>query len=66
MWLASYVLYAYVAMYVFMYIAMFVHIHMHIYMHMYVCMYECTSCKNSFSVKKVWPSKVESYLKVNS
>ena len=23
------------------------------------------SCKNTFSVKKVWPSKVESYLEVN-
>ena len=23
-------------------------------------------CKNTFSVKKAWPSKVESYLKVNT
>ena len=24
------------------------------------------SCKNTFSVKKAWPSKVESYLEVNA
>ena len=26
----------------------------------------CYSCKSTFSVKKVWPSKVESYLEVNA
>ena len=29
---------------------------------MHACMYICISCKNTFSVKKVRPSKVESNL----
>ena len=28
--------------------------------------YSHISCKNTFGVKKVWPSKVESYLEVNT
>ena len=27
---------------------------------------DAISCKNTFSVKKVWPSKVELYLELNS
>ena len=36
-------------------------------MYAYVCMYVSTIlCKNTFSVKEVWPNKVESYLKGNA
>ena len=28
--------------------------------------YIAISCKNNFGVKKAWPSKVESYLEVNT
>ena len=37
-----------------------------IYVCMYVCTYKCISCKNTFGVKKLRPSKVESYLEVNT
>ena len=33
-------------------------------LHCYV--YSYIPCKNTFGVKKVWPSKVESYLEVNT
>ena len=43
-----------------------IHVYAHMCICVHLCVYMCISSKNTFGVKKAQPSKIESYLEVNT